>query len=351
MSNTNPPLSPRIDVHSHFLPDFYTTALHENGHSHPDGMPAIPPWSLSAHLSNMSSSNITRSILSISSPGTNLTAGNAELATTLTRRTNSFASTLTQQHPSKLSYWASLPLPYIAPSLTEIDAAASTCAGFALLTNYHGTYIGDASLAPVFARLNELHATVFIHPTAPCTQHSTPASAHTSPALPLGAAYPVPMFEFLFDTARAVINLFLTGTVDAYPHITYIVPHVGGAFPPLISRFLKFSTVIPGGRVLDPQTVHRQLQSRFYFDIAGFAFDGEEGGAGQVRGLVEGGGVGADRLLYGSDFPFTPEGAVRGLAVRMEDGLKELFGEEGREGVYEGNARRLLEGSELGKAE
>jgi hypothetical protein len=32
----------RIDVHSHFLPDFYRDALHATGHGNPDGMPAVP---------------------------------------------------------------------------------------------------------------------------------------------------------------------------------------------------------------------------------------------------------------------------------------------------------------------
>jgi len=32
----------KIDVHAHFLPDFYRQALVETGHSKPDGMPAIP---------------------------------------------------------------------------------------------------------------------------------------------------------------------------------------------------------------------------------------------------------------------------------------------------------------------
>jgi hypothetical protein len=30
----------RIDVHAHFLPDFYNDALVEAGQTHPDGMPA-----------------------------------------------------------------------------------------------------------------------------------------------------------------------------------------------------------------------------------------------------------------------------------------------------------------------
>ena len=31
-----------IDVHAHFVPDFYAAALTRAGHSKPDGMPQIP---------------------------------------------------------------------------------------------------------------------------------------------------------------------------------------------------------------------------------------------------------------------------------------------------------------------
>ena len=40
----------RIDTHAHFLPDFYRQALVEEGHSKPDGMPAVPPWDEQSHL-------------------------------------------------------------------------------------------------------------------------------------------------------------------------------------------------------------------------------------------------------------------------------------------------------------
>jgi hypothetical protein len=42
--STSPPTkSAKIDVHAHFVPDFYADALREAGHTPgPDGMPGIP---------------------------------------------------------------------------------------------------------------------------------------------------------------------------------------------------------------------------------------------------------------------------------------------------------------------
>lgn len=45
--------------------------------------------------------------------------------------------------------------------------------------------------------------------------------------------------------------------------------------------------------------------------------------------------IGPERLLYGSDYPLTRRDAVIALAAEMEEGLRELLGEESRiEGVH-----------------
>ncbi|KAF3045863.1 hypothetical protein E8E12_001381 [Didymella heteroderae] len=351
------PLPPRIDVHSHFLPPFYREALATNGHSNPDGMPAIPSWSPEAHLEMMATANVTKSILSISSPGTHISS-NATLTRTLTRDCNAYAASMARSDPERFGFWAALPLPDVDASLEEIDrAVAEGCEGFGLMTNYAGIYVGDARFARVFARLNELRATVFIHPTKPCThtgQHGgvdgDGAAEHKADATPLGAAYPIPIFEFFFDTARAVVNLFASGTVDACPDVTFVIPHAGGALPPLLTRFVQFSSVVPGGRQLDAAKVRAQLDTQFYFDLAGFIFDGEEGGQGQLKALVEGFDIGFERLVYGSDFPFTQTRFVERFAERMKGGLECLFDGEQRAMVYEGNARRLLEKRRIAKS-
>lgn len=297
----------------------------------------------------MQTANVTKSILSISSPGTHISSS-ASLNRDLTRECNAYAAKMKRDDPEKFGFWASLPLPDISATLEEIDRAVEDdCDGFALMTNYHGIYLGDAKFDSVFARLNELRSTVFIHPTKPCTHNpsaeagGTQNTAPAADATPFGTQYPVPIFEFFFDTARAVVNLFGSGTVDACPNVTFIIPHAGGALPPLLTRFIQFSSVVPGGRVLDKDKVRRQLDEQFYFDLAGWVFDGETGGQGQLKAFVEGFDISHERLMYGSDFPFTQTQFVENFAERMREGLECLFGEEERGRIYEGNARRLLE--------
>jgi predicted TIM-barrel fold metal-dependent hydrolase len=346
-SNMSNPLPSRIDVHSHFLPPFYRDALVQTGHSKPDGMPAIPPWSTDAHLKTMESANVKKAILSISSPGTHLTFGADSARKNLTRQCNAYAADLKKQYPEKFGFWASLPLPDVDAALEEIEKAVEEdCDGFGLMTNYHGRYIGDAAFDPVFAKLNDLGATVFIHPTTPCIAHGGDANATgagtVTNALPFGNAYPVPIFEFLFDTARAVINLFYSGTVDASPKVRFIIPHVGGTLPPLITRFTAFGSLVPGAQVLNPETVRSQMEKQFYFDIAGVAFDNAEG-RGQLKAFIQGFDISHERLLYGSDYPFTNNASVIMLAEVMKSGMEHLFSEDEREAIYEKNAAKLLQ--------
>jgi hypothetical protein len=150
-----------------------------------------------------------------------------------------------------------------------------------------------------------MDAKVFIHSIAPCIAHAS------NTASPLESQFPVPMFEFFFDIARAVINLFRSGTVDWCPNIRFTIPHAGGALPPLMTRFIQFSRVVPGGCELSASTV-----------------DGKEGGEGQSKAFVEEFGIGSGRLMSGSDFPFTQTRFVETFAERMRSGLQALFGKE-----------------------
>jgi len=80
----------RIDTHAHFLPEFYRQALVDGGHSKPDGMPAVPPWDEQSHLEFMKASGITKSYLSISSPGVNF--GDDVKAKKLARQVKKYAA-------------------------------------------------------------------------------------------------------------------------------------------------------------------------------------------------------------------------------------------------------------------
>lgn len=273
---------------------------------------------------------ISKTILSITSPGTHLEVGNDELGRELTRATNDEISMICKQHSDRLGFFASLPLPDVEGSISEIDRALDHlgASGFALLTNSHGHYLGDQIFDQVFAKLNERKATVFMHPTS-CCSHKTPHGAR-----PLDQ-YPAPMLEFFFDSTRAVVNLILSGTVSRYENINFIVSHCGATLPSLLERFSSFSTSILGGtKGTTSAQVKDLFRTRFYFDLAGFPFPD------QIHGLLR--CTDSSRLLYGSDFPYTPASAIPPMAKRMDEELQNLFSDDVIQDVYSKNAQRLL---------
>ena len=214
----------------------------------------------------------------------------------------------------------------IAVAFDELNAE-----GVVVDNNYHGTYLGHKDFDSIFQNLNQRSATVFIHPTTPCLRSEGLAN-------PL-EHFPRPLLEFFFDTARAVANLFLSGTVARCPNITFLISHMGGALPPLIDRFATMGAhMLPGvDLTMSPAWVEERLTAQFYFDTAGWALPK------QCRGLLQ--YVSVDRMLYGSDFPWTPLPAVSLLSMNHDRYLADLFPDpEDQEKLCSGNATKILSG-------
>ncbi|TVY82808.1 Decarboxylase yanB [Lachnellula suecica] len=324
----------RIDVHCHAVPPGYRKYAVDNGHEQPDGMPALPAWSAEGHIALMKKLNIRKSILSITSPGTHLTPGQDEFAADMTHRTNEELSEICNKNASHFGFFASLPFPSVPESIAEVDYALDKlgAVGFAVLSNANGIYLGDKALDPIFEKLNARKAVLFIHPTS-CNMLAPGGQLHTIKTL---GQYPRPMMEFMFDETRAVANLLLSGTVSNNTNITFIMSHCGCTIPSILDRIGSFSSIINGG---DNQSsgFRKLLRERFYFDLAGFPFPD------LIHGLLRTLGNGGEkRLVYGTDYPFTPEKVAVDLADQMEEGCNELFDADQRRAVYSGNAEKLL---------
>lgn len=283
--------------------------------------------------------NIKKSYLSISSPGVHLVPNNDELARRLCRECNIEGADAKKRFPERFGFWASLPLPDVEGSLDELAYAFDELEadGVVVETNTHGYYLGHSKFESVWAELNRRHAIVFMHPTTGCIlDHTAGSAAESRKAAPL-SGFPSPIFEFFFDTARAVINLFYSGTIARFPNVTYIVPHAGGCLPPLIERFSVFGSAmkIPVDISVTPSFVKEKLRSNFYFDMAGAAWPD------QLPALMS--FIDKRQVLYGSDYPFTPAEAVERLAEVMERFLPGTFTTaEERDMAYRKNAESLF---------
>ncbi|MGO1075475.1 amidohydrolase family protein [Inquilinus sp. CA228] len=314
-------LPPRIDVHAHYLPGFYREAAIAAGHEHPDGMPGLPKWDAGMAVAMMDQINIRTAMLSISSPGVHF--GDDAAARTLARRVNEEAARAAADHPGRFGLFASLPLPDVDGALAEAAYAFDTLKadGVVIETNHHGVYPGDGRFDPLFAELDRRRAVVFMHPTSP----------HCPCCQTAGPAWPRPMLEFMFETTRAVTNLILTGTLDRFPGIRLIVPHAGAAVPVLADRVVGLAPALQLPNPVEPDHVFAVLRG-LYYDLAGFPLPR------LLPALLQIADPG--RILYGSDWPFTPLPIVARLAQAQD--TTTLLDDATRRRVLHGNALTLF---------
>ncbi|HEY2305922.1 MAG TPA: amidohydrolase family protein [Streptosporangiaceae bacterium] len=285
-----------LDVHAHYVTDRYRKECLAAGHGQPDGMPGLPGWSVEAALEIMATAGIAAAVVSISSPGVHFgddSLGPNQPARDLAAHVNDAGAQIVAERPGQFGLSAVLPLPDVDGALAELSRAYDDLRtdAVALKTNYHGRYLADAAFGPVLAELDIRAAVVTLHPTSP------PGWEHTA----LGR--PRPMIEFLFDTTRCVVDLALSGTLTRYPDIRWIVPHAGAVLPALAHRVAGMSLMtetpvdLPG------------LLGSLHYDLAGSPLPVA------LEGLLA--LAGPDRLLYGSDFPFTPAPAIAYLATAL----------------------------------
>ncbi len=278
---------PRIDVHAHFLPDFYSEALRAAGMSRPDGMPAIPEWSEEIALRMMDGLNIAAAVISISSPGVYLS--DEASAHDLARRTNEEAARLQRRYPSRFGWFASTSLPDVQAAVTEASQALDEmgASGVVVETNQHGMYLGDPKLEPFYQALDDRRAVLFVHPTSPKCQGCT--------SLTLG--YPEPMLEFMFETTRTITNMILSGVTVRYPNLRVIVPHAGAALSVLASRIDLQMPFFEAHSTKKSPNIHGEMK-KLYYDLAGAPLPELLGALLQIAD--------PHRILYGSDWPYTP---------------------------------------------
>jgi len=306
-----------IDVHQHFLPDFFWRETNES--ANPVGGITPPPWAQSTALAFMDDAGIDVAMLSISTPGVHV--GDDQRARALARRCNEFAAQLVQSRPDRFGSFAALPLPDVDGALEELRYALDVLKldGVLLFSNAQGVYLGDPRLEPVFMELERRAATVFVHPNP-----SPDPVAHR-----LGL--PDSLIDFTADTTRAVAEMLYSNRFARTANVKYILSHAGGTIPYLAGRF----SIVDEMRVISGADARRTAAETFrglYWDTA-LAF-----GDPVLRMLHS--VVGLNRVVCGSDYPYFR----RDLAVGCIAGLRrsEELGTAEREAVMGANALKLF---------
>ena len=227
----------------------------------------------------------------------------------LCRRCNATVAEWAARYPRRFVPSIVLPLQDVDLSLKEIGRARVINAS----SSYNGVYLGDPVYQPFWEAVDEIGATVWIHPEGvrdPWFQRY---------ALWNSAGQSI-------EEAKVMASLIYEGVLHAHPNLKIVIAHGGGYFPHYMGRMDRNHANRPdtvkntGGR--KPSEFLRS----FHYDTC--VYDPQV-----LKVLLE--RVGADRLVMGSDYPVGEKDPIRFIRenTSSEAQLQQICG---------GNAARLL---------
>jgi aminocarboxymuconate-semialdehyde decarboxylase len=324
-----------VDVHAHWYPKAFLELLAERGPAHGvewheiEGKgpqfkvgylttgPAGPRYvDLDARLAAMDEQGVKVHALSLSQPMV-YWAGR-DLGERLAATYNEALASAHERAPQRLVGLATLPMhePDLAVKEAERAAQLSGVRGFYLSTRVNDRDLSDPAFIPVFERIEALGLPIFLHPVF--------VIAHER----LQQHYLTNLLGNPFESAIAAAHLIFGGVLDRCPHLTFVLPHAGGAFPWLVGRLSRGWEKRPELKGTSRRPPVEYLR-RFYYDTVGYSDD-------VLDYLVR--VIGADRVLMGSDycFPIAYERPVENVTAHPQ------LDEAAKHAITEANAVRLL---------
>lgn len=287
----------RIDTHQHIVPPGYARWMRDKGID-PGGI-GLPPWSERSALKFMDRHEVQTGILSLSTPGVYF--GDVMEARLRAREVNEFCAEVVAARPDRFGFFAALTLPDVEGALAEARYALDTLLadGIVLPANNDGRYLGDPGFEPLLEFLHHRRAVVFIHPGE--------LPAPPVPGIPAFAA------DFMLDTTRTAISLVLSGAMEKFPGIKFVLAHAGG-FVPFIAYRILLTMLLDRDLALNALAAlgdkKQSVLRRFYYDVALSA------SPAALPSLLEVADPG--RITYGTDFPFAPSAAIDFLNMQYE---------------------------------
>jgi aminocarboxymuconate-semialdehyde decarboxylase len=290
---------PIIDVHTHMYTREYLAVLRAKGGVYslkmrPDGREeifrgvtpvAIPqPGHLDYDLriEAMDANKIDVAIVSLTCP--NCYWGGEATSIEVARQSNDSMAAAQRKYPGRIFWFTSLPWEYPARAVEELKRTCDNGAsGVMVLANVSGRSLTDPFFDPVWQEIDRRALAVLVHPT-------DPPGADMMDMGKYDLSWAV---GFMADTTLCFARMIFDGFLDLYPRLKLIASHGGGTLPYLVGRFDKGDEVeLPSRRKVKARP--SVYLKRIYYDCITYDL-------GALRYLID--VVGADRVLYGTDYP------------------------------------------------
>lgn len=309
----------KIDIHGHFTPRAYydqletlpgVTVSHRPGgisFLYRDGLQWLPfndaMFAPDHQLRDMDRKQIDIRVLSLSTPSVYLFEGEQRIS--VCRSMNDMIVERVRQDPSRFRAFATLPLPDVQASLTELERIrqAEGIVGITLGSNLGGMALSSLELEPLWQRLNELKMPVFEHPMVPVF-----ADAMDEFTLPMRVG-------FFYDTSLAMCRMIYAGVFERFPDFPFVVAHTGACFVDLMERLDSGFLRYPDCQKFISKRPS-EYAKRLYYDTCSF-FPPLIMMAHQY--------FGRERLLFGTDYPFIDQDDTHVRELPLSDSDKALI--------------------------
>ena len=226
--------------------------------------------------------------------------------------------------PGRFAAMGTLPMQDVGLAVAELDYIVRDLGmrSIQLVSSVNGKDLDHPDFRPLWKRLHELEVFVLLHP----------------PFRPVGLDrcgdyFLNNLFAFPADTTIAAGRLIFSGILDEYPGLKICLAHAGGFLPYQIGRLDRGFAAHPA--------CSRTLKRRPSDLLRSFMFDTLTHNDDALAFLIA--TVGADRVVYGSDYPFEmldPSGPKR------VETLKSLTATQ-RADILGSNMRAMLTGPRL----
>ena len=237
----------------------------------------------------MDEAGIDIQVLSHGAPGTQKL--DAETATRLARQTNDRLAAFVATNPKRFAGLGLLPTPDPAAAADELERIVTRLGlkGAMVHGLTNGKFLDDKQFWPIFERAQALDVPLYMHPSFP-----SPAVieayyrdyATTFPEL-IG-----PALGFTVEAATQAVRLVISGVIEKYPRLKFILGHLGEGIPFLLWR-IDQSLSRPGNSGGSFKTTFR---NNFYLTTSGNFSD-----TALAASITE---MGIDRIMFSVDWPF-----------------------------------------------
>jgi 2,3-dihydroxybenzoate decarboxylase len=262
-------------------------------------------------LPEMDAAGVDLAVLSLNSPGIQAEP-DAQLAVARAAEVNDLLAGLIAEHPTRYSGFAALPLQDGEAAAKELERAVRQLGLRGALVNAHtqGRYLDDPSLRVVWEHAEGLGVPLYLHPA---NGVDTPHVLSGHPELT------GPMWSWGTDTATHALRLIFGGVFDDFPDAKLLLGHMGEGLPYALWRLdSRWGFHNHHGIELKRGNPSEYLRHNLYITTSGVC-----DAPPLLCALLA---LGADHILFGTDYPFedmaTATGFLAGAPISESDRVK-----------------------------